>query len=451
MRDTWITAATRVATVAGVVLAAGPLLPAAAQSPVLAVQAPTATQPTGDDAASLVRRALSANREIAAARLDLERGRARLRQAGLRSNPTLDVNTTTGRLTRSPDERELTIGVAIPIDVGGVRRRRVELAEAEVSTIEAEIADRERRLTRDVIAAYVETLAAVREARIIDALHQLDQETTRVVRVRVDQQDAPPLELNLLLTEVDRLRSRRALVEGRVRSSLAALTQIVGAAPNEQVDVADAAASVISAVTLPETLESALAFAQENRPDLKAARLSEVAADAGLRLVRAEAAPPVTVSAAFISGQSLTDLPEPIAAIPDRDQTLAFGVSVGLPFFNRNQGALAEAGVAVRQARVRREFVEQQIRGEITAAFRRVQAARSAVEIFEQGVITRTMDNLRVMRAAYNLGEFRITDLITEQRRALDAQREETEALLEWLKAVSDLQTAMGRSFSLRP
>src|SRR4029450_3128826 len=41
---------------------------------------PPSTRVTADD---LVRRALQANRELAAARLDFERGRARLRQAGL--------------------------------------------------------------------------------------------------------------------------------------------------------------------------------------------------------------------------------------------------------------------------------------------------------------------------------------------------------------------------------
>ena len=39
----------------------------------------------------LVRRALASNGELAAVRIEIERARGRLRQAGLRPNPTLEV------------------------------------------------------------------------------------------------------------------------------------------------------------------------------------------------------------------------------------------------------------------------------------------------------------------------------------------------------------------------
>src|SRR5262245_50323807 len=51
----------------------------------------------GVSANETVRRALATNGELAAARLEIEQARARLRQAGLRPNPTIDVEQTTGR------------------------------------------------------------------------------------------------------------------------------------------------------------------------------------------------------------------------------------------------------------------------------------------------------------------------------------------------------------------
>jgi outer membrane protein, heavy metal efflux system len=132
-------------------------------------------QVAGMPSTDLVRRALDANRELAAARLDLERGRARLRQAGLRPNPTLDIEHASGRLTGSPDERELSVGVALPIDIGGRRQRRIDVAAAELAVIEADIANRERQLTRDVLAAYIDAIAAIRDLETTDRLHQLDE------------------------------------------------------------------------------------------------------------------------------------------------------------------------------------------------------------------------------------------------------------------------------------
>jgi hypothetical protein len=55
----------------------------------------------GASSNDLVQRALTSNGELSATRLDIERGRARLRQVGLRPNPTIDFERarTIGRLT----------------------------------------------------------------------------------------------------------------------------------------------------------------------------------------------------------------------------------------------------------------------------------------------------------------------------------------------------------------
>lgn len=394
--------------------------------------------------ADLIRRAFEANRELAAARLDLERGRARLRQAGLRPNPTLDSEYATGRPTGSPEERELSIGVAFPIEIGGRRQGRIDVATAELSVIEAEVANRERELTRSVLAAYVEALAAARELDTTERLHQLDEQMARVVRTRVEEKDAPPLELNLLLTEVARLDARRALLRGRADAAAISLAQLIGA-PQERITVAPTA-TPLDATQVPNTLEAAISLALQRRADVIVAKVNQDAAEAGVRLAKAEGWPELTVSAAYRSNRGVSELPGPLTALPDRDQVIAIGASISLPFFNQNQGGKAEAAVAVRQAQLRREFTEQTVRAEVTSAFRRAEAAQTALTIFEQGFLTRADDNIRVMRAAYELGEFRITDVITEQRRVLEAQQEYTEALSERYRAIVDLRAAIGLS-----
>ena len=113
----------------------------------------------GASSNDLVRRVLASNGEQVAARIEIERARARLRQAGLRPNPTLDFEQATGSYTNSSGEGETSIGVALPIELGGKRRRRIELAQAEVEAVEADVADRERRLVGEVRSIYVEALA----------------------------------------------------------------------------------------------------------------------------------------------------------------------------------------------------------------------------------------------------------------------------------------------------
>ena len=408
-------------------------------SPILSRYFDPAQGASSDD---LIRRALAANGELAAARIEIERVRARVRQAGLRPNPTVDLEQTSGRFTTSPGERETSIGVAVPIEIGGKRRRRIELAQAELEAVEAEVADRERRLAGEVRANYAEALAALRELETTENLNQLDLQTTRFVQVRVNEGESAPLELNLLRVEVDRFRSRRALVEGRLAAAILRLQVLAGISANDPLRLREDLGTLVLPAP-PVSSEAAVDVALRNRPDLRLARLHEEVAQAGLNLARSTSAPDVTAFTRYtLSHSSFNDTP--VGPISDRDKLLTFGMSIGIPIFNRNQGAKAEASAAISQARTRREFIEAVVRSEVQSAYARYEAARAAVNTFEQGVIARSNDNIRVIRAAYELGQFSITELLNEQRRLVDSQREFTEALSERYRALADLQSAIG-------
>jgi outer membrane protein, heavy metal efflux system len=158
---------------------------------------------------------------------------------------------------------------------------------------------------------------------------------------------------------------------------------------------------------------------------------------------RAQGSPEVTAYTRYtVSRGSFDDTP--VGVLRDKDKLLTFGASVGIAVFNKNQGAKAEAAAAISQARARREFLEAVVRSEVVAAYARYEAASKALLTYEQGVIQRSQDNVRVMRAAYELGQVSITELLAEQRRLVDTQRDYTEVLAEQYRALADLQAAIG-------
>jgi cobalt-zinc-cadmium efflux system outer membrane protein len=390
----------------------------------------------------LVRRALVSNGELAAARIEIERARARLLQAGLRPNPTLDFEQSTGRYTDSTGESETSIGIALPLELGGKRRRRIELAQVELEAVEAEVADRERRLAAELRSIYVEALAALRELGIAENLNALDLKTTRFVQVRVNEGETAPIELNLLRVEVDRLRSRRALIEGRLKASLLRLKNLAGIPADGPLRLREDLLTPILP-TPPASLDAAIDIALRQRPDLKLARLNEEVSQAGLSLARANSTPDVTAFSRYtLNRSSYQDTP--VGVRNDRDRLLTFGISIGIPVFNRNQGAKAEFAAAISQATKKREFLESVVRSEVETAYVRLEAARIAVATFEEGVVARSTENIRVVRAAYELGQFSVRDLITEQRRLMDSQRDFTETLSERCRALADLEAALG-------
>ncbi len=389
----------------------------------------------------LIRRALSSSLELRAARLEADRARARLRQAGLRPNPTLDFEQQSGVLN-SPGESVTTVGVSAPLELGGKRGRRIDLAQAELEIVDAEIADRERRLAADVHAVYVDALAAQRDLEITEGLDRLDMQTVRVVEARVTEGDAAPLELDLLRVELFRLRSRRTLVEGRLQATLLKLKTLAGIPLDHPIRVrGDLSVPLLREP--PATPQAAIEIALRSRPDLRAALLAEEAAQAGLRLAKSLSVPDLTIKARYGTSRSTFDN-SPVGVLTDRDKLLSVGISIPIPLFNRNQGAKAEAVAMIAQARTRREFVEAALRAEVAGALSRYQAARLALAIFEPGVIVRSQQNIQAVRGAYEIGAFRVTELMAEQRRMLDAQREFTDTLAERYRALSDLEAAMG-------
>lgn len=396
----------------------------------------------GASSIDLVRRALASNAELAASRFDIERSRARLRQAGLRPNPTVDFEQTTGRLTGSSGEQETTIGFALPIELGGKRQRRIDLALAELEAAEAGVADRERRLIAEVRVTYAETVAAVRELETTENLHNLDTETARIIEARVTEGESAPLEWNLLRVEVARLKGRRALVQGRLEAAMLRLKNLAGVPASESMRLREDLSDPI----LPEppaSLEAAVDLALRARPDLRLARLIEEMAQAGLRLAQAQATPDVVAFSKYTANRS-TFNSAPVGILSDKDHLLSFGVSISIPVFNRNQGAKAEAEATISQARRRREFVEAVIRSEVASAYARYQAAQSALDTLEEGVLARSMQNIKAVRGAYEAGAFRVTDLLVEQRRYVDLQRDFIETLAERYRALADLQSAVG-------
>lgn len=389
----------------------------------------------------IVRAAVETNGEIKIARLEVGKAKARLTQARLRTNPTLEIEQTSGTLLGSTGNGEISVGVSTPVDVYGLRRGRIGVAEAEITLKEAEVTVLQCDLTHRIAVSYADALSALKELSLTEELLELDMQIVRFVQIRVNEGETAPLELNLLQTEVERLRSRLQLTEGRLQAALTKLKLYAGMPTEsplrlrEEIDTA-------SFQQLPSTLETGSDIALRGRPEIRVAELEEQLASAGLRLIRAQGKPDLTGYTRYTQGRATFD--DPRGNFAQRDRSLTFGVAIGLPVFNRNQGAKAEAEIAIRQAQERRSFAEAVIKSEVAAALQRIRAANLALSTLETGVLPRARQNIETIRQVYQIGELKVTELINEQRKLVDATRDLTEVLTERYRAQADLVIALG-------
>jgi outer membrane protein, heavy metal efflux system len=396
----------------------------------------------------LVDSALSRNFDLLAARQRTLEAQGLLLQSGFRPNPTLEVSFANGAPLGSPGESEYSFGYSHTFELGGKRERRVTAGRLGVDLAGLLIADRERQLKAGVKARFGETLAAVRNLESAERLLELNQQSRRIAVARTKAGEGAPLEQALIQVEVNRMQSDRLLFANQVDRALLELKTLTGMRMDEPLRLSGDLAAPVVTVRLADALTRALA----QRPDLQAARLEEDLGEAEVQLAKTEAVPNLVASGQYSRVSSkfdqfgLAGAGGPVVPLRDTDNLLTAGVSITLPTRNRNQGNI-QAALARRQAaRLRAQFLEQVVRQEVENAYSRYEAARAALKLFDTGVVQQSEENVRVLRAAYDLGEIRLLDVINEQRRLVDTQKTYSEILRESYLAVVDLERAVGAS-----
>jgi cobalt-zinc-cadmium efflux system outer membrane protein len=394
----------------------------------------------------IVEAALKRNGDLLSARQRIAEAQGLLTQSRLRVNPAIDASFASGRVLKSPGEREFGIGYSHAFELGGKRDRRIEVAGLGVELSTLEIANRERLLKADVKTRFAEALAAARNLTSAEQLYELNRQSYQIAQARNRQGEGTPLEEGLLRVEVNRIASDRFLFTNQIERAVLDLKTLAGFMPDESLKLAGA----LSTPKLGVLLDQAIARALVERPDLKAARMEESLTDAETRLAKSEAVPNVVASTRYSRVNSRFDqygLSAPAGSpvpIRDTDNLLTGGISINLPLRNRNQGNIQAAVARHQNASLRRQYLERVIRQEVQAAIARYETATKALAVFDEGVLQQSRENVRILRAAYDLGEIRLMDVINEQRRLVDTQRAYTDLLREAFLAAVDLERATG-------
>jgi outer membrane protein, heavy metal efflux system len=395
----------------------------------------------GMTAEQAVAYALSHNADLMAVRKEVEATRALVKQAALRANPMIDLERKQ-QLNGSDDET--VVGGTLPLELGGRRSARVAVAQRELEMKERVLADRERLLAAEVKMKFGQALGEMLKLAFTENLLTTTDRGYRLVAARVTEGRTAPLEQNMVLVEVNRIRSVREIGEGKVQISLLELRNLIGMTPEEPLRLrGDLNPAVEPLPSITVVTEVAL----KERPDVQAARAAETVAEAQIEQARSEGRFDASLSAKYdlmkfgFPQKGLDDAGR-LVPINGRFHTVAVGVNLYLPVRNRNQGAV-EAAVAAKEAATRRrEFTELTVRREIAASFARYEQSMRAAEIYRVGVRDQANANLDVVRQTYELGSKTLLDFIAEQRRFIEIETSFIDSLLETYLARVDIERA---------
>lgn len=393
---------------------------------------------TADEAVAY---ALEHNGELLAARKEIEAAQGLIRQAGLKPNPTLSIQR---QQQINGSDNDTMIGGSLPLELGGRRAARVAVAQRELEMSEQLLANRERTLIAEVRAKFGEALSAVLKLGFTEDLLNTTRRGYKLVMARVIEGRTAPLEQNMVLVEVNRIRSMRETNEGKVEIALLELRNLIGMEPEAVLRLRGSFDDLLD--NLPP-LSEAITGALQTRPDLLAARAAENLAQAQIEQARAGGRLDAELTGQY--GRNNFSFPQRgvsdagrLVPIQGIFHSVTVGITLDLPVRNKNQGAIEAAVAQSEAAKRRREFAELTVRREVTAAYARYERAARAMEIFKNGVQGQASANLNVVRQTYELGAKTLLDYISEQRRYIEVETSYIDALLDTYQARVEIERA---------
>ncbi|TAK31612.1 MAG: TolC family protein [Myxococcaceae bacterium] len=357
-------------------------------------------------------------------RVEVTRSGVAAARPWLQENPS--VGFVAGPRFRTTDRvTDVYVTLGVPLEVYGVRGLRLGAAEGAVARDQALRDDAARRATAAALDAYHGALhaAALRDAA--EAQRTLAADIVRVAEARRSAGEAG--DLDLLAARVELARAGRAVAEADagVAAADAALRFALGLDADQALSLAGALDEVRSRYAAADVPAAAGV-----RPDLHAAELSLAVTQEEVALEERRRLPVPTLQLSYQREEGA-------------DVYLA-GLALPLPFFQRNQGPVAEAHARLGLLAAERHFLRRRAATEVVAARARLDAAHEGLRLLEADALPNLGATVRLVQRAYELGQADLTRVLVVRQQAAETRREHLDALLEVALAGTAFDAARG-------
>ncbi len=401
-------------------MAANVAISAQAQAPA-APSSPSAPGVLTLDAVMIL--AMAGNRTIAAARLQQPVDEAGIGIARERPNPDLSYDTT----RETPRQ---SVGMSFPIERGGKRDRRIDLATATVMTGQAELARVIATVKNDVRRAYVDLIAADRKATFESEARDLAKKIRDTADARFQAGDAPQQDvvfgdLELATAENDVIDAQGDLTAARIE-----LNTLLGRAADAPLTPADD----LTSAPLPP-LDALLARGSSENADVQVIDRQIAEQTARRNLAR-------TIGTSDINlGAGVT-----FDAQPDFLIGWHGSLSLTVPLFTHHEAEVVVEDAELSRLAGERTALIGEISGAIAAAFARADAARQQLARFDTGILPLAIKLEQMAEDAYAAGQTPLLELFDAQQKLRDVKMRNLDASLNYQHALADLERALGAS-----
>jgi len=388
---------------------------------VAAGQSPPAQAPPPLTYQAAVQRALASHPRLVAARLKRTINVASRDVAAERLNPELRVE-----LAKETPKEGYTL--AVPLELGGKRARRLQVAEATIMTGDAELNQVMAEVQADVRRAYFAQFVAEQRQALLQEMQALAQRARDAAQARFDAGGVPRLEVVQAQLALADAQNQAAAARGTVTAARATLNAAVGL-PLEAPTTVDAsldpgpALAMASAVARARAASAELA-AIDRRIDEQRARVS---------LAQALRAPDITPEATLTR-----------RAAPEFDTGWRAAVAVTMPVFTTHRAAVRVEEATLTQLTSEREAALARISGEVASAAALAESQRQQYLRYRDEILPQALEVERMAEDSYKLGQTGIAAYLQALQASRDVRLRSIQSAADLQSALADLERATG-------
>ena len=364
--------------------------------------------------ADALQRALAANPAIAAAQTRRAIGAAGIAVAGERLNPE-------GRAEFDRDEPHQTYSLAFPIELGGKRARRVDVAEAAVRTADAEIAQLVVETRNSVRRAYFDRAVADSRLALLDEVQSILERARDAARARFEAGSAARLEVLQAELEVAQAHNEEVGARGLDVAARMKFNALLGLPADAMTTIAPAELDPVI------TADAAISRAKSASAQLAVLdrRLEEQRAR--IALAKAMQHVDLTPEGSYTHGW--------FEDAPFQNGWKA-ALAITLPIFTTHKAGVTLEEATLAQLTAERNAAEIQISAQVAAAVAIADAQREEFIRYRDEIVPQAVQVENMADDAYRLGQTGIAAYL----QALQATRD---VRLRFLQSEADLQTAL--------
>ncbi len=405
-----------------------------AWAPVPAQQSETQrrTEPAQGSAPEAQRKKLTLQGALElAARENLDLRTARLRravaQAGIRiarqiPNPSVSFSS-------SRDSPHQSLLFEQPLEIGGKRGRRIELARQQAELTGVEISTVERQVRRKVRQAFYGAALARGISQQRGEALQLAKRLRDIAQARFDAGDVAQLEVYQAELEVARADAELGVALQREKIAFSQLNVLLNAPADALWDTGIPLTDLPPQMPLSELVQRAT----QANPDYQHVLQEQKVEQSHSALLRAERIPDLHVQFG-----SDFNAPNDFRVGP-RGQLLAV-----LPVFARNQGEIAQSSANLRLLESEAEAVRRSVAGRIEAAYFELTARRTQVELYRRSLLPAGQRLQSLAEDSYRAGKANILTVLDAQRNAQQITRDYLDSLFALHSAFAELEETTG-------